>query len=86
MLIELESVYGDKILFGKHMSEKDLQTAMAKLLKIVDEQEFSATKRTPTGFEKICGGFATYENIGFRLLLLRFLRKELRFLLFCAYY
>ena len=40
MLIEFESIYGDRIVFGKHLEKNELQNAMEEILKTVDEQDF----------------------------------------------
>ena len=44
MLIEIESVHGNKIIFGKHLDKRELQNAIDELLKTVYERDF------PTAF------------------------------------
>ena len=41
MLIEIESVYGDKIIHGRHLSINELKSAMEEILEIVNEKEFT---------------------------------------------
>lgn len=42
MLIELESVYGDQIIFGQYFDRNDLQKMLEDLLKVISEQDFSS--------------------------------------------
>ena len=41
MLIEIESVYGDKIIHGRHLSISELKSAMEEILEIVNEKDFT---------------------------------------------
>ena len=41
MLIEIESVYGDKIIHGRHLSINELKSAMEEILEIVNEKDFT---------------------------------------------
>lgn len=40
MILEIESVYGDAIIHGKHFCESDLRTIVKELLSYVNESEF----------------------------------------------
>ena len=53
MLIEIESVYGDKIIHGKHIERSDLQKTVKVLLKTVGEQDFSSVFCARYGYEEI---------------------------------
>ena len=41
MLIEIESVYGDKIIHGRHLSINELKSAVEEILEIVNEKDFT---------------------------------------------
>ena len=43
MLIELESVYGDKLIHGSHLDRDELQNAITEILQTVTEKEFLCT-------------------------------------------
>ena len=53
MLIELEPVYGDQIIFGQYFDRNDLQKMMEDLLKIISEQDFSSAFCARYGYEEI---------------------------------
>ena len=53
MLIELESVYGDKIIHGKQLSKNELQNALDEILKAVEEQNFLSVFCTRYGYEEL---------------------------------
>ena len=40
MLIEIESVYGDKIIHGRHFNINELENAIKELLETVNEKNF----------------------------------------------
>jgi len=40
MLIEIESVYGDKIIHGRHLDMNELKNAIDEILKTVNEENF----------------------------------------------
>ena len=40
MLIEIESVYGDKIIHGRHLDINKLKSAIDEILKTVNEENF----------------------------------------------
>ena len=40
MLIEIESVYGDKIIHGRHLDMNKLKSAIDEILKTVNEENF----------------------------------------------
>lgn len=40
MLIEIESVFGDKILHGKYLTKLELENVMNELFETVDERDF----------------------------------------------
>ena len=40
MLIEIESVYGDKIIHGRHLDMNELNSAIDEILKTVNEENF----------------------------------------------
>ena len=53
MLIKIESVYGDRMIFGKHLDRNDWQKAMEALLKTVGEADFSSAFCARYGYEEI---------------------------------
>ena len=53
MLIEIESVYGDKMILGKHFDRSDLQKAVDALLKRIGERDFPSAFCSCYGYEKI---------------------------------
>lgn len=53
MLIELESVYGDKIIHGKHLERCELQNTLSELLSTVDERDFSSVFCARYGYEEV---------------------------------
>ena len=53
MLIELESVYGDKIIHGKRLSKSKLQNALDEILKAVEEQDFLSAFCVRYGYEEV---------------------------------
>lgn len=53
MLIEIESVYGDKIIHGKSIKKNDLQNAMNKILKLHSEQDFLSIFCACYGYEEL---------------------------------
>ena len=53
MLIELESVDGDKIIHGKHLHQDELKKAMDELLKTVKEEDFPSAFCVRFGYEEI---------------------------------
>lgn len=42
MLIEIESVYGDKIVHGRHLSINELKSAMEEIFEITNEKDFTS--------------------------------------------
>ena len=53
MLIELESVYGDKIIHGKYLTPNTLQHAMDEILKTVEERDFFSVFCARYGYEEL---------------------------------
>ena len=53
MLIEIESVYGDKKMLGKHLNRSELQDALNEILRTVDERDFSAVFCARYGYEEL---------------------------------
>lgn len=53
MLIELESVYGAKIMHGKHLERCELQNTIIELLRTVDEQDFPSVFSARYGYEEV---------------------------------
>ena len=41
MLIEIESVYGDKIICGRYLNIDEVENAMKEILEIVNEKDFT---------------------------------------------
>ena len=53
MLIELESVYGDKLIHGSHLDSNELQNAIKKILQTVSEKEFFSVFCARYGYEEL---------------------------------
>ena len=53
MLIELESVYGDKLIHGSHLDRDELQNAITEILQTVTEKEFLCTFCARYGYEEL---------------------------------
>lgn len=53
MLIEIESVYGDKILHGKHFDKNQLQSIVKELICTVGENAFCSAFCTRYGYEEV---------------------------------
>ena len=53
MLIELESAYGDQLIYGKHLTKSELQSAMNEILKTTDERDFLSVFRARYGYEEL---------------------------------
>ena len=53
MLIELESVYGDKIIHGKHLTKNELQSAMKEILENSAETDFLSVFCSRFGYEEL---------------------------------
>ncbi len=53
MLIELESVCGDRIIHGKHLTKVELQNAMNEILKTVKESDFLSVFCARYGYEEL---------------------------------
>lgn len=53
MLIELESIYGDKIIHGKHLTRRNLQHALDEILKAVGERDFLSVFCARYGYEEL---------------------------------
>lgn len=53
MLIELESVYGDKIIHGRHLERLELKNTISELLRTVDEREFPSILCSRYGYEEV---------------------------------
>ncbi len=53
MILEIESVYGDAIIHGKHINGNELRTIVKELLTYVDESEFVSIFCLHYGFELI---------------------------------
>jgi len=52
MIIEIESVYGDVILHGKHINESELHSIVNDLLSLVKESEFVSAFCMRYGYEQ----------------------------------
>lgn len=53
MIIELESAYGDKLIYGKHLDKCKLQKAVKDILQEVNEEEFASNFCGRYGYEEI---------------------------------
>ena len=54
MLIKIECVYGDKVVFGdNHFDKSDLQKATEEILKAADPREFPAVFCSRYGYEEV---------------------------------
>ena len=53
MLIELESVYGDKIIQGKHLTPNELQSAIKEILENSSETDFISVFCSRFGYEEL---------------------------------
>ena len=53
MLIELESIWGDKLIHGRHLDRDELQTALNEILQIVAERDFISAFCTRYGYEEL---------------------------------
>ena len=53
MLIELESVYGDKLIHGSHLNGNELQNAIKEILQTVSEKEFFSVFCARYGYEEL---------------------------------
>lgn len=53
MLIELESIYGDKLIHGSHLDRDELQTALKEILQTATEKEFLAVFCVRYGYEEL---------------------------------
>ena len=40
MLIEIESIYGNKLIHGSHLDREELQNALKEILQTVSEKDF----------------------------------------------
>ena len=60
MLIELESVYGDKLIHGGHFEREELQNAINELLQTVTEKDFLFAFCTHYGYEELPYTGTTY--------------------------
>ena len=53
MLIELESVYGDKLIHGGHLRREELQNAIKDILQTVTEKDFPTAFCARYGYEEL---------------------------------
>ena len=53
MLIELESVYGDKLIHGDHLKREELQNAIKEILQTVTEKDFLSAFCARYGYEEL---------------------------------
>jgi len=53
MIIEIESVYGDKLLHGKKMTENVLNDIVKQLILLVGERDFISAFCSRYGYEEI---------------------------------
>ncbi len=53
MLIELESVYGDKLLHGGRLEREELQNAIKEILQTVAERDFPSAFCARYGYEEL---------------------------------
>ena len=53
MLIELESVYGDKIIRGKQLTQNELQSAIKEILENSSERDFISVFCLRFGYEEL---------------------------------
>lgn len=64
MLIELESVYGDKIICGKHLDKSELQNALNEILMTAEERSFSSVFCGRYGYEEVpCSYFIQVDYV-----------------------
>ena len=53
MLIEIETVYGDKIIHGRHFEYTELKNVFRNFIATVSEKDFVATFCADYGYEEI---------------------------------
>ena len=53
MLIELESVYGDKLIHGGHLDRTKIQNAIKEILQTVTEKDFLSVFCARYGYEEL---------------------------------
>lgn len=53
MLIELESVYGDRLIHGSHLDKNELQNTIKNILQTVSEKDFLSVFCARYGYEEI---------------------------------
>jgi len=53
LLIELESIYGDKLIHGSHLDRDELQTALKQILQTFTEKDFLSVFCARYGYEDL---------------------------------
>ena len=53
MLIELESVYGEKLIHGHYLKRDELQNAITEILQVVTEEDFLSAFCARYGYEEL---------------------------------
>lgn len=53
MLVEIESVYGNRLLHGKRIKLSEIKLLLENLFEIVDEKDFVAISCARLGFEEL---------------------------------
>ena len=53
MIIEIESVYGDVLVYGNHCSESELRKQVKYILSLIDEAEFTNSFCLRFGYERL---------------------------------
>ena len=53
MIIEIESVFGDVLVHGKHCSESELRKQVKYILSLIDEAEFTNSFCLRFGYERL---------------------------------
>ena len=52
-MIELESIYGDKLIHGSHLDRYELQTALKQILQTFTEKDFLSVFCARYGYEEL---------------------------------
>ena len=53
MVIEVESVYGDKLIHGRHLERRELEKAFKEILQIIPEKDFLSAFCVRYGYEEL---------------------------------
>ena len=53
MLIEIDSTYGDKLIYGSHLDREELQYSLKEILQTVSEKDFLSVFCARYGYEEL---------------------------------